>query len=79
MESIRIKRFNDLAPSTALTYVIKAEDRQYSAVCQELDTASCGDTVEEALANLEEAIEVDLATLADFGELDRFLTERGIV
>ncbi|MEK7794142.1 MAG: type II toxin-antitoxin system HicB family antitoxin [Candidatus Hydrogenedentota bacterium] len=62
-----------------LTYNIKAEDGQYSAVCEELDTASCGDTVDEALANLEEAIEVDLATQVDLGERDRFLRDRGIV
>jgi predicted RNase H-like HicB family nuclease len=40
------------------TAVIEKEDDIYVALCPELDVASQGDTVEEAKANLQEAIEL---------------------
>ena len=61
-----------------VTFVICAEDGQYSALCEELGTVTCGDTVEEALANLKEAVEVDLDTLEELGERPRFFRKRGI-
>lgn len=61
-----------------LTFVIEKEGRQYSAVCRELGTASCGDTVDEALENIREAVNVDLNTLEQIGERARIFRERGI-
>lgn len=43
-----------------LTAVIHKEDDMYVAECPELGTASQGDTVEQALANLKEATELYL-------------------
>lgn len=40
------------------TAIIEKEDDTYVALCPELDIASQGDTVEEAKANLHEAIEL---------------------
>jgi predicted RNase H-like HicB family nuclease len=40
------------------TAVIEREDNSYVALCPELDIASQGSTVEEARANLKEAIEL---------------------
>jgi predicted RNase H-like HicB family nuclease len=40
------------------TAVIEKEDDMYVSLCPELDVASQGDTVEEAKANLQEAIEL---------------------
>ncbi len=40
------------------TAVIEKDDDMYVALCPELDVASQGDTVEEAKANLQEAIEL---------------------
>jgi predicted RNase H-like HicB family nuclease len=40
------------------TAVIEKEEEMYVALCPELDVASQGDTVEEAKANLQEAIEL---------------------
>ncbi len=40
--------------------VIYKEDELYVAGCPEVDTASQGDTIEEALANLKEATELYL-------------------
>ncbi len=40
------------------TAIIEKEDDMYVSLCPELDVASQGDTVEEAEANLQEAIEL---------------------
>ena len=44
------------------TAVIEREDNMYVALCPELDIASQGETVEEARANLKEAIEMFFET-----------------
>ena len=44
------------------TAVIEREDNMYVALCPELDIASQGETVEEARANLKEAIELFFET-----------------
>jgi predicted RNase H-like HicB family nuclease len=41
-----------------LTAIIEREDSGYVALCPELDIASQGDTVEQARANLQEAVEL---------------------
>ncbi len=41
--------------------VITKEEKWYVALCPELDVASQGKTVEEALSNLKEALELYLA------------------
>ena len=46
--------------------------------CPELGTTSCGDTIEEALSNLEEAIEVHLNALEEIGERERVFEEKNI-
>jgi len=40
--------------------VISKEKGEYVALCPELDVASQGDSIEEALANLKEAVELYL-------------------
>ena len=44
------------------TAAIHREGDGYVALCQELDVASQGDTVEQARANLREAVELFLET-----------------
>ena len=61
-----------------LTLTVEQEDDQFVGICPELGTASCGDTIEEAFSNLEEAIEVHLEALRDIGSLDRVFRERAI-
>jgi len=62
------------------TAVIERENDGYVSLCPELDIASQGDTVEEAKANLTEAIELFLET-ADESEIksrlrtDIFITQ----
>jgi len=52
-----------------LTALITRDDNLYVALCPELDIASQGATVEEARANLKEAIELFLET-ADPSEVE---------
>ena len=61
-----------------LTGVVEEEDGQFVSYCRELGTASCGDTISEALDNLEEAIELNVEGLEEVGELERTLRERNI-
>jgi predicted RNase H-like HicB family nuclease len=61
-----------------LTGIVEEEDGQYVSYCRELGTASCGDTVYEALDNLGEAIELNIEGLEEVGELERTLRERNI-
>ncbi len=43
-----------------LTAIIWKEDDKYVSKCLELEVASCGDTIESALENLKEAVELYL-------------------
>ena len=61
-----------------VTGLVTEEDGQFSAYCRELETASCGDTVAEALSNLWEAVEVYLNALEETGEIHNVLRERNI-
>ena len=42
----------------SFTATIKKGEKQYVALCQEVDVVSQGHTVEEAIDNLKEAVEV---------------------
>ncbi|MFB3879659.1 MAG: type II toxin-antitoxin system HicB family antitoxin [Armatimonadota bacterium] len=54
-----------------LTAVIEREGDGYVALCPELDIASQGDTVEEARANLQEALELFFETASEQEIRDR--------
>ena len=45
-----------------LTVIIEKEDDGYVALCPEVDVASQGDSIEEAKANLKEALELFFGT-----------------
>ncbi len=45
-----------------LTAIIEKEDGMYVALCPEVDVASQGETVDEARANLKEALELFFET-----------------
>ena len=61
-----------------LTELVEPDGDQFAAYCLELGTASCGDTIEEAFANLEEAIGVHLNELDAIGERERVFQEKNI-
>jgi predicted RNase H-like HicB family nuclease len=62
----------------AVQMVVTQEGKQHSAWCPELDIASCGDTPEEAIKNLGDAVELYLNTLEEEGERKRLFKEKGI-
>lgn len=46
-----------------LTAVIKKGEKQYVALCPEVDVVSQGYTIEEALRNLKEAVELNVEVM----------------
>ena len=56
-----------------VTAIIEREGEGYVSLCPELDIASQGNTIEEARANLQEAIELFLET-ADRSEIQARLS-----
>ena len=69
-----------LTDSLELSAVVRREGRLYVALCPEFDVASQGKSVEEALKNLKEALELFLededADLSSLGELLMFAVFR---
>ena len=59
-------------PTSSYTAILEREGDLYVALCPELDIASQGVTVEEATANLKEAVELFLES-ADPQEITRRL------
>lgn len=58
--------------TSTYTAIIEKEGAMYVALCPELDVASQGSTVEEATANLKEAVELFLES-ASPGEIEQRL------
>jgi len=61
----------------SLTATIWEEDGVYVSKCPELGVASCGDTPEEAILNLKEAVELYLENAKELGliaDLEKALT-----
>lgn len=54
-----------------LTAIIKKGEKQYVALCQEIDVVSQGYTIEEALKNLKEAVELYIEEMGVPDELKR--------
>jgi predicted RNase H-like HicB family nuclease len=55
------------------TATIWEEDGVFVSKCPEIDVASAGDTIDEALSNLTEAIELWLANARELGIIDDYL------
>ena len=62
----------------AVDIVVTREGQHYCSWCPQLDIASCADTLEEAVKSAEDAIDLYLETLAENGELESTLNEKGI-
>ncbi len=54
------------------------EGKQWVSECLELGTASCGDTIEEALENVKDATMLYLQTIETNGTRERIFRERGV-
>jgi predicted RNase H-like HicB family nuclease len=59
-------------PTRSFTAIVEREGDAYVALCPELDVASQGATIEEATANLREAVEL-LLEAADPSEIEERL------
>ena len=70
-----IKSRKQLKTNHNFTIVIEKEDDMYVSLCPELDIASQGYSIEEAKANLKEAIELYYEFAS---ENERFSIEQGI-
>ena len=68
----------DSAAYVTLTGIVEKDDGQFVSYCRELGTSNCGDTVEEAFANLGDAIDVHIDALIETGELSKVFRERHI-
>ena len=58
--------------------ILAKEGNQYSSWCPKLDIASCGDSPDEAVKNLGDALELYLDTLEEEGERQQVFEEREI-
>ena len=58
----------------SLTATIWDEEGVYVSKCPELGVASCGDTPEEALSNLQEAVELYLDNARELGIIEDVTT-----
>lgn len=61
--------------TSTYTAIIEKEGAMYVALCPELDVASQGSTVEEATANLREAVELFLESASPAEIAQRLHTE----
>lgn len=62
----------------SFTIIFKPEDEVWTAVCEELGTATFGDTYEETKENIIEAINLHLDVLDEVGERVAFFKKHGI-
>ena len=62
-----------MARTEKLTAIVERDGDTYVALCPELDISSQGASVDEARANLKEAVELFFET-ADASEIDRRLS-----
>lgn len=53
--------------------VYRESKRRWVSRCEELNVASCGSTLDEAMKNVKDAIEVYMETLDEAGEAERLL------
>ena len=57
--------------------IVLKEEKNFVAYSPELDVSSCGDTVEEAKANLKTAVRLFIEEAEKMGTLEDILTEAG--
>ena len=61
-----------------LNVMVKQEDKGYSVICPELNVASQGETFEEAIANIKEAVELYIESAEELDILDEVLEQLGL-
>jgi predicted RNase H-like HicB family nuclease len=68
-------------PMKAIKFCVSKEPPYYVAQCLNVDVSSFGDSVEEAIANLKEAMELyfEDAPAAEYQQIDEVLVGESIV
>ena len=61
-----------------ITVVVKEEEKGYSVICHELNVASQGETFEESISNIKEAIELYVESAEQLGIVDDVLEQLGV-
>ena len=61
-----------------LNVIVKQEDKGYSVICPELNVASQGETFEETIENIKEAVELHIESAEELGILDEVLEQLGL-
>jgi len=59
--------------------IVFRESKAYVAYCPELDLSSCGDSVDDARANLKTAVRLFIEETEKLGTLDQVLQEAGYI
>lgn len=77
--SARTKPTGTIIGTIVVSLRIVREDEDLVGYCDTFDVSSFGATVEEAVANTLEAVEVYLEALDDAGDRDRVFAERGVI
>lgn len=67
-----------MAKQILLTAVVKEEGKGYSVICPELNVASQGETFEECMLNIKEAMELYIESAEQLGIIDEVLEQLGI-
>ena len=76
-ESSHQRLFIDFKISTQVGVRYDEEAKQWVSVCPVLDLYSQGDTEEQAICNIHEAVSLFLGTCYEIGTLNQVLQERG--
>lgn len=61
-----------------LTEEIWKEGNMYVSYCPELDISSCGNNIEQAKKNLQEAIQINIEETKKMGTFEKFFDEYGL-
>ena len=61
-----------------LNFVFKREGRRWTAFCKELGTSTFGNTAQDAIKKIHEAVSLHLNTLEKMSERERFFKEHKI-
>jgi predicted RNase H-like HicB family nuclease len=70
MQTVERTRERGRMPRATLTATLWREGDTYVSLCPELDVSSCGDTPDEAIRALKEAVELYLENAKSLGTLD---------
>ena len=61
-----------------LNVIVQQEDKGYSLICPELNVASQGETFEDAIDNIKEAVELYIESAEEVGNIDEVLEQLGL-